>query len=194
MDRHLRNSNVSIEFKRWSSTTSKPSSAPSKSKTASPSCRETPCRPKCGAASWCGGNREAGNVAPARHPAQAQPPALARAAGIHHLLQKGIAAAESEKPELDTACEKTARDFSQCKSSPSAAVLCLKSRHEPAANIGIIGGSGLYQIEGLTSPTEHKIKTPFGKPSDVIFGGKLAGGRFIFCHVTRAATAFCRTS
>ena len=49
-----------------------------------------------------------------------------------------------------------------------------------AANIGIIGGSGLYQIEGLTSPTEHKIKTPFGRPSDVIFGGKLAGRQVYF--------------
>lgn len=49
-----------------------------------------------------------------------------------------------------------------------------------AANIGIIGGSGLYQIEGLTSQTEHKIKTPFGNPSDVIFGGKLAGRQVYF--------------
>ena len=48
------------------------------------------------------------------------------------------------------------------------------------ASIGIIGGSGLYQIEGLTSPTEHKIKTPFGKPSDIIFGGKLARRQVYF--------------
>jgi 5'-methylthioadenosine phosphorylase len=48
------------------------------------------------------------------------------------------------------------------------------------ANIGIIGGSGLYQIEGLTSPSEHVVKTPFGKPSDVIFGGKLAGRQVYF--------------
>lgn len=49
-----------------------------------------------------------------------------------------------------------------------------------SANIGIIGGSGLYQIEGLTSPTEHKVKTPFGNPSDVIFGGKIAGRQVYF--------------
>jgi len=49
-----------------------------------------------------------------------------------------------------------------------------------AANIGIIGGSGLYQIEGLTSPTEHDLKTPFGRPSDVIFGGKIAGRQVYF--------------
>jgi len=49
---------------------------------------------------------------------------------------------------------------------------------EPA--IGIIGGSGLYQIEGLTNPTEHAMDTPFGKPSDVIVGGTLAGRQVYF--------------
>ncbi len=49
-----------------------------------------------------------------------------------------------------------------------------------AANIGIIGGSGLYQIEGLTSRSEHAVSTPFGRPSDVIFGGKLAGRQVYF--------------
>ena len=48
------------------------------------------------------------------------------------------------------------------------------------ANIGIIGGSGLYRIEGLTSPTRHIVKTPFGKPSDAIFGGKIAGRQVYF--------------
>lgn len=48
------------------------------------------------------------------------------------------------------------------------------------AHIGIIGGSGLYQIDGLTSPTEHDIDTPFGKPSDIIIGGELAGRRVFF--------------
>jgi len=43
--------------------------------------------------------------------------------------------------------------------------------HEPA--IGVIGGSGLYQIDGLTDPSEHTVPTPWGDPSDVIFGGKL---------------------
>ena len=47
------------------------------------------------------------------------------------------------------------------------------------ANIGIIGGSGLYQIEGLTGVCEHQLETPFGRPSDAIIGGKL-GGRQVF--------------
>ena len=50
---------------------------------------------------------------------------------------------------------------------------------EPAA-IGIIGGSGLYQIEGLTNVAEHDVDTPFGKPSDSIVGGRLAERQIYF--------------
>src|SRR6059058_6036303 len=42
-----------------------------------------------------------------------------------------------------------------------------------APAIGIIGGSGLYQMEELRDTTEHKIDTPFGSPSDALIGGKL---------------------
>jgi len=49
---------------------------------------------------------------------------------------------------------------------------------EPA--IGIIGGSGLYQMEGLADPVELTVETPFGPPSDVIMGGKLAGRQVYF--------------
>src|SRR3954471_18520583 len=49
---------------------------------------------------------------------------------------------------------------------------------EPA--IGIIGGSGLYHMEGLTENSEHAVETPWGSPSDVIFGGKLAGRQVYF--------------
>jgi 5'-methylthioadenosine phosphorylase len=49
-----------------------------------------------------------------------------------------------------------------------------------APAIGIIGGSGLYQIEGITDVTEHSIDTPFGTPSDVIMGGKLGGRQVYF--------------
>jgi 5'-methylthioadenosine phosphorylase len=45
--------------------------------------------------------------------------------------------------------------------------------------IGIIGGSGLYQIEGLQDSTEHKIETPFGSPSDALIGG-LLGERQVY--------------
>src|SRR5437764_4012927 len=39
--------------------------------------------------------------------------------------------------------------------------------------IGIIGGSGLYQMEGVEDPTEQRVQTPFGDPSDAIVGGRM---------------------
>src|SRR5260221_997172 len=46
--------------------------------------------------------------------------------------------------------------------------------------IGIIGGSGLYQMEQLRDATEQKIETPFGLPSDALIGGNLNGRRVYF--------------
>ena len=46
--------------------------------------------------------------------------------------------------------------------------------------IGIIGGSGLYQMEEVREPTEHKIDTPFGSPSDTLVGGKVSGRHVYF--------------
>lgn len=43
------------------------------------------------------------------------------------------------------------------------------------AAIGIIGGTGLYEIEGFEQTDEKRIETPFGDPSDVLVGGTLAG-------------------
>lgn len=49
----------------------------------------------------------------------------------------------------------------------------------PAPGIGIIGGSGLYQIEGIANATELNVTTPWGDPSDAIMRGEL-GGRAVF--------------
>jgi len=46
--------------------------------------------------------------------------------------------------------------------------------------IGIIGGSGVYNIEGLQNVKEYNIKTPFGKPSDKIIVGELEGKKVAF--------------
>ncbi len=46
--------------------------------------------------------------------------------------------------------------------------------------IGIIGGSGLYDIEGFTDREEIRAETPWGAPSDVITAGTLAGRRVCF--------------
>jgi 5'-methylthioadenosine phosphorylase len=48
------------------------------------------------------------------------------------------------------------------------------------AHIGVIGGSGLYEIEGITDIAEVSLTTPFGKPSDSIIVGNLAGVRVAF--------------
>ena len=45
----------------------------------------------------------------------------------------------------------------------------------PQAKIGVIGGTGLYDIEGLTDIEEVDLNTPFGKPSDSIVAGRLEG-------------------
>src|SRR3954470_952851 len=46
--------------------------------------------------------------------------------------------------------------------------------------IGIIGGSGLYQMEGVENPTERRIETPFGDPSDAVIGGQMHGRQIYF--------------
>jgi 5'-methylthioadenosine phosphorylase len=51
---------------------------------------------------------------------------------------------------------------------------------EAAAEIGIIGGSGLYSMAGLTDTREIRVKTPFGEPSDAIVLGTLEGKRVAF--------------
>jgi len=46
--------------------------------------------------------------------------------------------------------------------------------------IGIIGGTGLYNIEGFTSQKWVRVRTPFGSPSDDLLTGKLAGRDVVF--------------
>jgi len=49
-----------------------------------------------------------------------------------------------------------------------------------APAIGIIGGSGLYEMEQLRDANEHKINTPFGLPSDALVGGTINGRQVYF--------------
>lgn len=53
--------------------------------------------------------------------------------------------------------------------------------------IGIIGGSGLYQIEGVVIKKTKKIRTPFGTPSDSYMFGEFSGRKVVFLprHGTR---------
>jgi 5'-methylthioadenosine phosphorylase len=52
----------------------------------------------------------------------------------------------------------------------------MKAKHR----IGIIGGSGLYHIEGFTHQKWVTVKTPFGSPSDQLLTGRLAGREVVF--------------
>lgn len=54
------------------------------------------------------------------------------------------------------------------------------SSNLPPAAIGIIGGSGLYDLEGFEGREEITVPTPFGLPSDTLVTGMLAGRRVYF--------------
>ena len=61
------------------------------------------------------------------------------------------------------------------------AKLATKTEKRPAeAEIGIIGGSGLYSMPGLTGSRELRMKTPFGEPSDALVTGTLEGHKVAF--------------
>lgn len=46
--------------------------------------------------------------------------------------------------------------------------------------IGVIGGSGLYELDGFEKSAERLVQTPFGEPSDALVGGRLAGRQVWF--------------
>lgn len=50
-----------------------------------------------------------------------------------------------------------------------------KTKKYGAVKLGVIGGSGVYEIEGVEVVDEVKVKTPFGEPSDSIVIGKIDG-------------------
>ncbi len=52
--------------------------------------------------------------------------------------------------------------------------------NQGAPAIGIIGGSGLYQMEGVEEQTEERVETPYGLPSDALIGGIMHGRRVYF--------------
>jgi len=62
------------------------------------------------------------------------------------------------------------------------------------AAIGIIGGSGLYEMEGLQVVEERRVKTPFGEPSDPYIVGQIDGIGSLFSRATDADTAGCPVS
>ncbi|MDD9859378.1 MAG: S-methyl-5'-thioadenosine phosphorylase [Nitrospira sp.] len=51
---------------------------------------------------------------------------------------------------------------------------------KPRADIGVVGGSGLYDMEGLERVREVRVATPFGQPSDAVVLGTIAERRVAF--------------
>jgi len=46
--------------------------------------------------------------------------------------------------------------------------------------VGVLGGSGIYELDGLENPRWEKVESPFGEPSDQLLLGELAGVRVVF--------------
>jgi 5'-methylthioadenosine phosphorylase len=57
-----------------------------------------------------------------------------------------------------------------------------KNEKLPRVEIGILGGTGFYKIEGIDSIEEVKLETPFGKTSDAFIIGSLEGRRVAFLN------------
>lgn len=55
-----------------------------------------------------------------------------------------------------------------------------RNKQGQRVTVGVIGGSGLYDIEGLTSARSIRVRTPFGAPSDAITVGSIEGIRVAF--------------
>ncbi len=58
--------------------------------------------------------------------------------------------------------------------------MAAKSGKTEKIEVGVIGGSGLYEIEGLTQVKKLRLRTPFGEPSDEYIIGTLFGTRVAF--------------
>ena len=48
------------------------------------------------------------------------------------------------------------------------------------AIVGIIGGSGVYRLDGLTDVREERVATPWGEPSDVLRFGRIGETEAVF--------------
>jgi 5'-methylthioadenosine phosphorylase len=95
----------------------------------------------------------------------------------------GLARVERSKFERAAA---GSRDPVKVTSNPSCIITSLSQRTQrsggslPQAGIGIIGGSGLYSMPGLTKAKEVRLRTPFGAPSDAYVCGTLEGLKVAF--------------
>lgn len=64
--------------------------------------------------------------------------------------------------------------------NPAPRLISRHQRRPDGPRVGIVGGSGLYHLEGFTGQKWVKVKTPFGPPSDDFLTGSLAGREVVF--------------
>lgn len=67
-----------------------------------------------------------------------------------------------------------------CLALDAVGAVCFSPDTMEQAAIGIIGGSGLYELDGFEKSEERIISTPFGEPSDALVGGTFAGRQVWF--------------
>ena len=60
-----------------------------------------------------------------------------------------------------------------------------------SVTLGVIGGSGIYEMKGVQVAAEHDLETPFGPPSDRVAETSIGERVVMFCPGTDADTAFC---
>lgn len=60
------------------------------------------------------------------------------------------------------------------------ATMSEEGERAPRPVLGVLGGSGLYEIEGLSGVVELEVDTPFGRPSDALVKGTLGGVTLLF--------------
>ena len=53
----------------------------------------------------------------------------------------------------------------------------------PTAVIGVLGGSGLYAMDGLSDVEELVLETPYGTPSDALVRGRIGEATVVFLHL-----------
>ncbi len=93
------------------------------------------------------------------------------------ISSSGIGRGRRPSREGTTARPRTSRERLPARtrpSSPSKKIFSSSSSLSSIPRIGLIGGSGLYNLPGLTVTGEVRVKTPFGSPSDSFFLGNLS--------------------
>ena len=76
--------------------------------------------------------------------------------------------------------ERVLEEFRKVRDELVTRISALATSLAPEPALGVIGGSGFYELPGLTDARHLFVSTPFGKPSGPLVEGRLAGRRIVF--------------